>query len=140
MVNNNSIWYLLFHVFAKSHSYNDLYKQIKENPESKAQSVVFGKKSILFSVLFMLFLVGGIAIFYFATTLFKSTAVLLGIVLLPVGIAIAFYSIVFLVYALNTLIKQLRLNKKAIGFWALGIFILMLLIVVLGVLVVVIIK
>ena len=133
MAKNNGIFNLLFKVFGKFIDIKSAYNDIKANPESKQNSTVFAKKSILYSILGAIVFAMCFAFIFWGFSLLDSSSVFFGIILIILGLSVIFYPFVYLILSLNLVIKQLLLNKKPLGFVALSIFLLMLVIIIAGI-------
>lgn len=112
------------------------YKDIKSGEDRKS-NVKFGVKSILYSVLFLVLVSGGIALGYWSLTMFDSLAIIFGIILLITAIGLLFYSITYFILALVACIMQLIINRRAIGWIALAIILLIVSAVVVGLVVII---
>ncbi len=95
------------------------YREIKNNPESRKVSTVMGKKSIGYTFTFLILLALAVTLGYFGIGMIKSIGVLLGIIMIVAGIGLAFYSLMYLILAFITAIMQLILNRRAVGWIAL---------------------
>ena len=87
------------------------YNRIKADDELRKTSTLLGKRAIVYNIIMLVFMGGaaGLAIFGFtltglATILCIAGAVILYVAMLP-----------YLILSLNLAIKQLCLNKRAIG-------------------------
>lgn len=122
----NSIWRVLFKLFDNFIEARDQYNKIKANEESKKVSTLLGKKSITNSIIALVLFAGGIALTLWGWSIMQnqSLAGVFGIILLIIGIVLLIYPILFMIISLNYLIKQLCLNKRAVGWIALAIFVL----------------
>lgn len=109
----------------------DEYKGIKSS-EERTTSSKFGVKSILYSVLFLVLVSSGLALGYWSLTMFDSLAIIFGIILLITAIGLLFYSVTYLILALVTCIMQLCINRRASGWIALSIILLIVSAVVVG--------
>lgn len=102
--------YIFFFIDRFAMARND-YNRIKADDELKKTSTLLGKRAIVYNIIMLIFMGGaaGLAIFGLtlsglATILCIAGAVILYVSMLP-----------YLVLSLNLAIKQLCLNKKAIG-------------------------
>lgn len=95
------------------------YKDIRSNPESRKVSTLMGKKSIGYTVIFLVLLGLAVALGYWGIGMVKAVGFLLGIIMVVASIGLAFYSLSCLILALITAIMQLSLNRRAIGWIAL---------------------
>lgn len=102
--------YIFFFIDRFAMARND-YNRIKADDELKKTSTLLGKRAIVYNIIMLIFMGGaaGLAIFGLtltglATILCIAGAVILYVAMLP-----------YLVLSLNLAIKQLCLNKKAIG-------------------------
>lgn len=102
--------YIFFFIDRFAMARND-YNRIKADEELRKTSTLLGKRAIVYNIIMLIFMGGaaGLAIFGLtlsglATILCIAGAVILYVAMLP-----------YLVLSLNLAIKQLCLNKKAIG-------------------------
>lgn len=126
-----SIWSLLFAILGNFIEARDEYNKIKQSEDISLESKVFGKKSIKCSIIGTVLFCLAIACVIWGFSLLWSTSFIFGIVLIALGVGLVFYPAVYLILSLNYLIKQLCLNKKAVGFVSLAIFIVSICIIVL---------
>lgn len=125
--------YLLDRFIVLRATYND----IKANPESKKISTVLGTKALIYDILFSVTVGIALALVFLANSLEDSGA-LFGVILLVVAAAIVLYSLSYFILGLNCSIKQLLLNRRAIG-WITLVLTLSILIAAIVVLVIIII-
>lgn len=133
---------LFFKFFSQYTNIRGTYKELKDNPELGAKSTLFGKKSIIYSVLSLVCAIGGVLLFAFGLHELQTgingdnaiIMILVMVLLMGVGISIAVYSLGLFPLAIITCIKQLSLNKKTIGWVALSILIIIVLAIAFGVL------
>lgn len=118
---NFNLLVLLLNIISKIADDTMLYKNIKETPDLKAISNHFGKKAISHSLMFLIF--GGIAVFLL-NRVFAGIGVILTIIAVIIAIPLAIYAIIYFFFTLAYVIKQLKLNRTAIGWIALVVFIL----------------
>lgn len=106
------------------------YNNVKNDEETKKTADMFGKRSLVYFLVFML--VGGAAagIIYWSVTHFMSTLVLVAILGFVVALYMAVYALGFFILSFNLAIKQKRLNNKAVGIIALVLNILVIVAVV----------
>jgi len=106
------------------------YNNVKNDEETKKTADMFGKRSLVYFLVFML--VGGAAagIIYWSVTHFVSTLVLVAILGFVVALYMAVYALGFFILSFNLAIKQKRLNNKAVGIIALVLNILVIVAVV----------
>lgn len=102
--------YIFFFIDRFAMARND-YNRIKADEELRKTSTLLGKRAIVYNIIMLIFMGGaaGLAIFGLtltgiATILCIAGAVILYVAMLP-----------YLILSLNLAIKQLCLNKKAIG-------------------------
>jgi len=123
----------LFKLIMKLADIRILYTQIKENPESKKVSTVLGMKGLGYIVGFIICaFISVLGTIYFAK-MYGTLAFLVGIVGIITCVSLLIISTQLLLLALSCTIKQLKLNRKFIGF--LDLFLLIATIVVLGIVV-----
>lgn len=106
------------------------YNNIKEDEEAKKTADMFGKRSLVYFLVFAL--VGGAAagLIVWAVNNFASTLVLLAIGAIILAIYMAVYALGYFILSFNLAIKQKRLNNKAVGIIALTLNILVIVAVV----------
>lgn len=97
------------------------FKDIKDNPESRKVSTVIGKKSIGYTFTFLVLLALAFALFYFGIGMMDSLGFLIGIIMIVAGIGTAFYSLMYFILAFLNAIMQLILNRRAVGWIALSL-------------------
>ena len=102
--------------------YAEIFKNIKKDETLRKTSKYFGWHAIWQTVLFAI--LGGLGILSIVTGFTKFLAIIFNIFLVVLGIALLLVSLEYFIYALNSTIKQLRLNRRAISWIALIIFIL----------------
>lgn len=107
------------------------YKGIKSS-ENRVSSSKFGVKSILYSLLFLVLVSGGLALGAWSLTMFDSIAIIFGIILLITAIGLLFYSVTYFILAVVACVLQLILNRRAVGWIALLIILLIVSTVVVG--------
>ncbi|MBQ8468915.1 MAG: hypothetical protein IJ542_04115 [Clostridia bacterium] len=100
----------------------EIYNNIKNDAELRPFSKYFGWRAILQSVLFAVFSVGGAISLYVGFT--RNLGIFLNIILIMLGIGLVLVSIELFFFALSRTIKQLKLNRRAISWIALVVFIL----------------
>lgn len=122
----NGLWGVFFKVFGDIVDNRTLYKEIKSNEEAKKVSVVMAKKSIIYSIAFLLTAAISFGLIFWGLSLFGSLAVVLGIILVIMGVLIGIYALIYLPLALSTLIRQFTLNKKPLTWVALVLLIVIL--------------
>lgn len=99
-------------------------RRIKEDPELRPRSVRLGVMSIVFSVFTFIFAVGGAWLFNFGMNFMQSDSVLIGIFLLVLGLGVLIIgSLNMLIQALLRMIAQFTVNKRAVGWIALVMFV-----------------
>lgn len=108
------------------------YKDIRSNPESRKVSTLMGKKSIGYTVIFLVLLGLAVALGYWGIGMVKAVGFLLGIIMVVASIGLAFYSLSCLILALITAIMQLSLNRRAIGWIALILVLIVVAVAVVG--------
>lgn len=129
---NNSFLGVFFKVFEDFVNNRSLYKEIKSNEEAKKVSVVMAKKSIVYSIAFLLTAGISFGLIFWGISLFGSLAVVLGIILVIMGVVIGIYALIYLPLALSTLIRQFTLNRKPLTWIALAILIIILTALIVG--------
>lgn len=122
----NGLWGVFFKVFGDIVDNRTLYKEIKSNEEAKKVSVVMAKKSIIYSIAFLLTAAISFGLIFWGLSLFDSLAVVLGIILVIMGVLIGIYALIYFPLALSTLIRQFTLNRKPLTWVALVLLIVVL--------------
>ncbi len=100
-----------------------VYNNLKKDPEERKLTTYMGKRALANLALFALFFIGGPTLTIWCASSYISTNPIFGVVLLIAGIVIAAYSLLLIPIILNYIVKQLILNKRAIGWIALILFI-----------------
>lgn len=107
----NRDWNYIFFFIDRFAMARSDYNRIKADDELRKTSTLLGKRAIVYNIIMLVFMGGaaGLAIFGFtltglATILCIAGAVILYVAMLP-----------YLILSLNLAIKQLCLNKRAIG-------------------------
>jgi|GEM_PF-6714995 len=98
----------------------EVFLNIQKEPELKFKSRYFGWRAIWQSLLFGGLFLGGAWLLF--TGLSRFLGIFINIILVSVGAALAISSLEFLLLALLSTIKQLRINRRAISWVALVIF------------------
>lgn len=102
----------------------EIYNNLKNDPEERKVTTYLGKRALLYSILFAIIFIGGPSLTIWCATSFLSEHVFLGILILLAGIIIAIYGLILIPIILNYTIKQLILNRRAIGWIALFLFLI----------------
>ena len=102
------------------------YNNIKNDEEAKKTANMFGKRSLVYFLVFVL--VGGAAaaVLYWSITHFASTLILVAILGFVVSLYFSVYALGFYILSFNLAVKQKKLNNKAVGIIALILNILVL--------------
>lgn len=102
--------YIFFFIDRFAMARND-YNRIKADDELRKTSTLLGKRAIVYNIIMLVFMGGaaGLAIFGLTLTGLATILCIAGAVILYVSM------LPYLVLSLNLAIKQLCLNKKAIG-------------------------
>ena len=98
-----------------------MMENIKKDPELRKRSKVFGASAIWQSVLFALFVSGGVFLLIVGFT--KPLAVIGNIAAIAGGFGLVLLSAELFIFALSHTIKQMVLNRRAISWIALLVFI-----------------
>lgn len=107
-----------------------IYEEIKHNEESKKVSVVLGKKALGYCFLFALFVSVAAALAYWGSQYVETIAFFFGIILIVIAIGCGLYALSFLAFAFSCSMKQIRLNRKPIGIFALVLTLLLVAVVI----------
>lgn len=99
----------IFDVFSKA-------RGIKQNEDTRKKSVIFGITSIVYLILAVACAFGG-------AFLFTVTDNLLVIFIIIVAVSLLIFSVIFLLGALLRLIAQFMINRNAMSWIALAVFI-----------------
>ena len=102
------------------------YNNVKNDEEAKKTADMFGKRSLVYFLVFAV--LGGVAgaLIYWCVTHFVSTLILVAILGFVVSVYLALYALGFYILSFNLAIKQKKLNKKAVGVVALVLNIIVL--------------
>jgi len=119
--NGKGIWHFL-NFIGKLADDRIIYENIKKDPDLKPYSKHFGWSVIWHSLLFLLF--GGVGGIITTACFSKEYGIILNIVGIIFGIGLILASLEMLLFALSHTIKQLKLNRRAISWVALVVFIL----------------
>ena len=95
------------------------YEEIKRNEESKKVSVMLGWKAIKYCFWFAVFVAMAVGLGYWGMSYINTIAFFFGIILIVLAIGIGLYALAFLLFALSCSIKQIKLNRRPIGIFAL---------------------
>lgn len=102
--------YIFFFIDRFAMARND-YNRIKADDELRKTSTLLGKRAIVYNIIMLIFMGGaaGLAIFGLSLTGIATILCIAGAVILYVSM------LPYLILSLNLAIKQLCLNKRAIG-------------------------
>ncbi|MDE7296243.1 MAG: hypothetical protein K2N84_03155 [Clostridia bacterium] len=114
----------ILHLIEKMVDIRVKYKEIKNNEEERPKSTVMGKSAIMYNIIFLILIACGVAVLIAGIGLLGTIGILFGIILAFAGAVFILVSFVYLLLALNCAIKQLILNKRAIGWVSLTITLL----------------
>ena len=114
----------ILHLIEKMVDIRVKYNEIKNNEEERPKSTVMGKSAIMYNIIFLILIACGVAILLVGIGLLNTIGVIFGIILAFAGAVFTLLSFVYLLLALNCAIKQLILNKRAIGWVSLTITLL----------------
>lgn len=95
------------------------YNEIKNDEEARATSTLLGKRALIYDIVIIITVIGGAALLCWALSLLESKAVLFAIVMILLAVGMFITSLVYYIIGLNCAIKQLCLNRRAIGWIAL---------------------
>lgn len=113
-------------------SYND----IKNNADAKKVSTLLGKRGLRYIISFLLTAgIGGIVVSYFLKYI-DTLAIIFAILGIILGVSLIIISIFYVLLGLSCTIKQLKLNKKAIGWIDLVLIMLSLIAVIVAIVIV----
>ena len=114
----------ILHLIEKMVDIRVKYKEIKNNEEERPKSTYMGKSAIMYNIIFLILIACGVAILIAGIGLLGTIGIIFGIILAFAGAVFILFSFVYLLLALNCAIKQLILNKRAIGWVSLTITLL----------------
>ena len=123
MAGNNNLFNLL-QFFGKLVDDRIKFQNIKSDEETRKTSKTFGWTAIIHSVVFALLAAAGVFLLTTGLDSRGSLGFILGIVAIILGVAFLVVSLEFFVFALSHTIKQLVLNRRAISWVALAVFII----------------
>ena len=109
----------LFNIIFELADIRTKYEEIKMNEESKKVSVVLGWRALRYNFLFALFVAFAVGLGMWGAQYVQTIAFLFGIVLIVLAIGCTIYALAFLLFALSASIKQIKLNRRFIGIFAL---------------------
>lgn len=109
--NANLFLFLLDRLLTIRMTYND----IKSNEETRKASTVLGKRALIYEIIFIVLVGGGAALVTVGLSILETIAFFWGIFVVILGGALMLTSIIYFILALNCAIKQLCLNRRAIG-------------------------
>ena len=109
----------------------ETFNELRENEQERQTSTLLGKKALIYDIILLIFLGGAVALVIWGLSLSTGWQVFMIIVAAIISLAM----IPYFILALNFSIKQLRLNKRPIGFVALILPILLIVAVVVVVLI-----
>ncbi len=115
---NNSLFRLMFGRFF---NLSALYSDIKSNPDSRNVSTLLGKKSIKYSIIYVLMLGVALVSAFFMVSTMHDGAIFYGILLLILAVALGFSGLLYMLLAVISAVYQLRVNRKSIGWVALSV-------------------
>lgn len=102
------------------------YSEIRQDEAQRPTSTVMGRHAIKYLIVFAISVVCGVAILAFGIPLLDTIGILFGIFIIITGALLLIYSLSPLLLALNCSIKQLKLNKRPIGWVTLTITLIIL--------------
>jgi len=119
---------LLLFKLGSSHVVNSrlMYHRLKAEDYARERTTLLGRRGLRHILSFMLFVSVAVAAFVMCFKWGAQGKIFLMILAIIPGVYATAYSILFLPLALNLTIKQLRLNKKAIGYINVALLILVL--------------
>lgn len=97
------------------------YTIIKSEPDSRKDSTLLGKTSIKYTIAYLVLLVCALVSAYFAMSLMDNDKVLYSILLCILAVALAISGLLYMLLAVVSAVYQLRVNRKTIGWVALGV-------------------
>lgn len=125
--------FIIFDIANKSANLNTTYKDIKQNPESRAESTVIGKKATKYNIWFLVLIAIAVGSVCLAINFLNQNGLLLGILFIGCAIGLVLWALGNGILAFIATIFQLRLNKKPIGIINLVFSIVVVLVTVIGV-------
>ena len=123
MAGNNNFFNLL-RFFGKLIDDRITFQNLKVNPDARKVTTTFGWTAILNSVVFAILASLGAILLSAGISSMGDIGFILGVFAIILGVAFLVASLEFLVFALSHTIKQLVLNRRAISWIALAIFII----------------
>ena len=106
------------------------YNNVKEDAEARKTADMFGKRSLVYFLVFVLVGGGAAGLIVWAVNHFASTLVFLAIGAIILAVYMVIYALGYFILSFNLAIKQNRLNNKAVGIIALTLKILVIVAVV----------
>ncbi|MFQ6772989.1 MAG: hypothetical protein ACLRFG_00760 [Clostridia bacterium] len=107
------------------------YNNAKKDENIRKTTTAFGKRALVYIISFAVLSLGGIALIWWGVDGFVN-AFIFNIFKIILGGYMVLYSLVLLPLALNLVIKQMKLNKKPIGWISLVLLILSVVAVIVG--------
>ena len=92
-----------------------MYNNLKKNDYARARTTILGKRGLRHILCFTLFVAAAILLFTWGIGSGLQGKIFIAILGVALGIYPAVYSFLFLPLAFNLTVKQLKLNKKVIG-------------------------
>ncbi len=116
----------ILHLIEKMVDIRMKYREIKNNAEERPKSTVMGRTAIQYNIVFLICVTCGVGLLIVGASLLDSIGVIFGIIIAFAGAVFTLVSFVYLLLALNCAIKQMILNKRAIGWVSLVLTLLIL--------------
>ncbi|MBO4936885.1 MAG: hypothetical protein J6C90_01010 [Clostridia bacterium] len=107
------------------------YNNAKKDENIRKTTTAFGKRALVYIITFAVLSLGGIALIWWGVDGFVN-ALIFNIFKIILGGYMVLYSLILLPLALNLVIKQMKLNKKPIGWISLVLLILSVVAVIVG--------
>ena len=95
------------------------YNNVKNDEEAKKTADMFGKRSLVYFVVFALVGAGAAALIVWAVNNFVSTLIFVAIGAIILAVYMVIYALGYYILSFNLAIKQKKLNNKAVGVVAL---------------------
>lgn len=95
------------------------YNNAKKDEETRKTVTKFGGRAIVYTIVYVLLVGCGVALFYFGITNIASSLILVSIIAILASVYMLLWGVPYLILAINLTIKQLILNRKFIGWLAL---------------------
>ena len=121
-IKENALWTLLLNFT----SAREMYKNLKANDFARQRTTLFGRKALINIIWLTIMAALSVFVAYLMVLEFSKLALITG-VLAAIGLVLcAVILLTRIIVTLNQVVKQLKLNKKAIGYIALALYLIVL--------------